>query len=194
MAQCWGEGVGEISQNRDERSWPDARMSEAVQWKPEMCKHCISRKPFAQSDNHLYANSLSFIPFIGHWWPWVWIWGRSSTFYNQRVYTKNPFFYYDGCTWSSVIKNKYVCLQHSSRRTMEEKISCFAEKPRSICGILVYNAYYVYYAYNACIIGNRVKVPFFIRIGQRLDHLIGITQKSYCLVGSVFFLLLFGFV
>ena len=50
---------------------------------------------------------------------------------------------------------------------MEEKISCFAEKPRSICGILVYNAYYVYYAYNACIIGNRVKVPFFIRIGQR---------------------------
>ena len=36
MAQCWGEGVGEISQNRDERSWPDARMSESVHLKPEM--------------------------------------------------------------------------------------------------------------------------------------------------------------
>ena len=119
--------------------------------------------------------------------------GGRQHFIIKEFAQKNPFFYNVGCTWSSEMKNKYVCLQHSSRRTMEEKISCFAEKPRSICGILVYNAYYVYYAYNACIIGNRVEVPFFIRIGQRLDHFIGITQKSYCIIGSVFFLLLFGF-
>ena len=67
MAQCWGEGVGEISQNRDERSWPDARMSEAVQWKPGLKCFQFPGNPLLNlTITYKQHYSLSFIPFIGH--------------------------------------------------------------------------------------------------------------------------------
>ena len=67
MAQCWGEGVGEISQNRDERSWPDARMSEAVQWKPGLKCFQFPGNPLLNlTITYKQQHSLSSIPFIGH--------------------------------------------------------------------------------------------------------------------------------
>ena len=67
MAQCWGEGVGEISQNRDERSWPDARMSEAVQWKPGLKCFQFPGNPLLNlTITYKQHYSLSSIPFIGH--------------------------------------------------------------------------------------------------------------------------------
>ena len=60
MAQCWGEGVGEISQNRDELSWPDARMSEAVQWKPGLKCFQFPGNPLLNLTITYKQHSLSF--------------------------------------------------------------------------------------------------------------------------------------